>query len=86
MSPETVFDFFACFWDPFLPIGLPHPSLIGSFGPCFITSCHAVFSCYHWEACCFLKGNGREVDLGESGGGWGGCGVTGSCGGRERRL
>ena len=32
-------------------------------------SCYAVFGGYHWQACSFLKGNGRAVDLRERGSG-----------------
>jgi hypothetical protein len=30
-----------------------------------------VFSCCHWDACFFLKRNGKAVDLKESRGWWG---------------
>jgi hypothetical protein len=33
--------------------------------PSVIASCYVVVSGYHWEACSFLKGNGRGVHMGE---------------------
>ena len=38
--------------------------------PKLITSCYAVFGCYHREACSFLKGNIGVVDLRDRGEGW----------------
>ena len=43
--------------------------------------CYAVFGSYPWEACSFLKGNRRGVDLGVRGGGGGGDRLRGVGGG-----
>ena len=48
---------------------LCRPALICGFVPSLIAF-YAMFSCYLWEACSFLKENGGAVDLGETEVGW----------------
>jgi hypothetical protein len=61
-APGTLFLLLGC---------LVQPRYEGLFF-CLIVSCFVMFSCCLLEACFFLKGSGRIVDLGERGGKVGG--------------
>ena len=65
MGAVAVSDSSACFWDPFPPTGLPHPSLIRGFVPALIVVYCIMFRRYPWEDCSFLKENEGGVDIGE---------------------
>ena len=62
---QAIFDYFVCFWDPFLPTGLPCSDM--RYVPSHIVNCNAIFVCYSLEACSFLKGKERGVDMGRVG-------------------
>lgn len=60
---RCVSDSFAYLWDSLPPAGLTCLASISGFMSSFISSCYAIFNCYHWDAWFFLKGNEGAVNL-----------------------